>query len=241
VPPYGDYSVVLPIRGFARLAEAAMNAELRLKRQGRHDDALKVRAAYREYLDDLRKVATRVAAYAQTAIRQEEASSRVRPDTGGDGGPRLQTALGLSRPIPQLPGSVAINDENALRAAGAGWWWTNEFGYSGHIGRVVHGFFYDVGFKGRSRPGAEPSRTHPLFRPEGFQRPSGYRQAKGGVAFHRQSRKQPKGRRPGMLIQEPIPARRFLLRGWQRAERLWHREVERERQAFLRRLAQIGP
>lgn len=235
-----DYTVVLTMRGYARFLQAVAAAESRVRARGDDTAAKQIRAAYNQYERELHEIGRDIAKLAERHIKREERTSRVRPDTGGDGGPRLNPPLGHSRAIRQLPGSVGVNDENVLRAAGVDWWWTNEFGYSGHIGRVVHGFFYDVGFKGRSRPGAAPSRSHPLFRPEGFQRGGGYRQlTTAGEAFHKRQKRQAKGRRPGMLISEPIPDRRFVQRGYLLAEREWHKRVELARQRFLRAIAGV--
>lgn len=241
-----EYTVILPVRRYARFLESVAAAESRvLTDMGRSTgerqrDAQKIRKAYNEFERDLRIVARDISKLAEREIKAMERKTRVRPDTKGAGGPRLNAGVGKSRPIAVIPGTVGINDNEWAIAKGVAWWWTNEWGYSGHIGRVVHGFFYDVGFTGRSRPGAAPSRTHPLFRPEGFQRRPGYRQlTSSGEAFHKRSRKRPKGGRPGMLISEPIPARRFVREGALVAERRWHQEVERARQRFLRQIVGI--
>jgi hypothetical protein len=107
------------------------------------------------------------------------------------------------------------------------WWWTNEQGYSGHIGRVVHGFFYEQGFTGRSRPDPSSFREHPLFRAEGPQKRRGHRQDD-----HSPPRKGSKGQRPGMLIKNPIPRREFVLRGYKRAEVVWHERLARAKARF---------
>lgn len=241
-----EYTIVLPVRHYARFKQAVAAAESRFLHSAdlSHNEAQRaaraVRIAFNEYEDELKSIAIRVAGLAQNAIKREEKRTRVRPDTRGGGGPRLNQGIGKSRAINVVPGSVGINDHEYAVEHGVDWWWTNEFGYSGHVGRVVHGFFYDAGFTGRSRPDASRMQEHALFRPEGAQRASGYTQLNAaGQAFKKRPRKQVKGKRPGMLIQNPILARNFVRRGGRTAELEWHRAVERARQRFLRKLAAI--
>lgn len=238
-----NYTVVLPLRRYARFLEAVAAAESRmLTDRGRtpaerQRDAEKIRRAFNQYERELKLLARDTARLAEREIKRLERTTRVRPDTAGEGGSRLNRGIGKSRALPVIPGSVGINDDEWAMSHGVAWWWTNEWGYSGHIGRVVHGFFYDTGGSGRAAPGAQPSRSQPLFRPEGFQRAPGYRQLdSSGAAFHKRSYKRPKGGRPGMLISNPIPARRFVREGALVAERRWHIEVERARQHFLRQI-----
>ena len=240
---FDNYTLLFVVRGHARLLDAVAAAESRIlndqgrSRPERQRDAHKIRQAFTEYERELTQIAARIAILAEKSIKAAERSSRVRPDTRGGGGPRLNAGVGKSRPLKAIPGTVGVNDHEWAVTKGVDWWWTNETGYSGHIGRVVHGFFYDAGGGGRSRPDPAAFREHPIFRPEGFQRSSGYRQLDdSGAAFHRKSRKQAKGKRPGMLIANPIPARRFVRDGALTAERRWHTEVERARQRFLRQI-----
>lgn len=221
-----DFSVVLPVKSLPALERATIGLVATLEADGTPAQAQVVRAAYVRLLDELKTIARTTAAEAQKFIVEEEVKSRVRPDTGGDGGPRMEDFLGVSQPLDAVEGSVGINDESVLNAD-VPWWWTNEEGYSGHVGRVVHGFFYEQGFTGRAHPDPGQSREHPLFRAEGPQ--SGRRQ--GGKLS---PVKQPKGTRPGMLIQNPIPERRFVRRGAGRAEAAWHARVDKARARFLR-------
>jgi hypothetical protein len=243
---YDQYTLLFVVRGFARLTEAVAAAESRILTDGgrtpqeRQRDGQRIRRAYTEYERSLTEIAKRISVIAEREIKAKERSSRVRPDTRGDGGPRLNKGVGKSRAITAIPGTVGVNDHEWAVSHGVDWWWTNEVGYSGHIGRVVHGFFYDAGWSGRARPDPSRSREHPLFRPEGFQRASGYRQLdSGGAALRKRARKRPKGGRPGMLIANPIPARHFVREGALTAERHWHTEVERARQRFLRQIVGI--
>jgi hypothetical protein len=173
-----------------------------------------------------------MAALAEVNIKEAEIDTRVRPETNGDGGPRLNDYVGESHPLPGVPGSVGMNFEPTLDA-NVSWWWTNEFGYSGHIGRVVHGFFYDSGFTGRSRPDPGRFREHPLFRAEGPQ--------SGAILDQKESpRKMAKGTRPGMLIRNPIPNREFVRKGGAKTEAVWHTKVKAAESRFVASIEAIS-
>lgn len=232
------YSVILVKRGTVAIAEEVVRIEALLEATGHRARAVLLRSAYVDYVDQLQVIAREIAQLAHRSIVESEKHTRVRPDThdpSAEGGnERLETWLGYSDPIPDLPGSVAVNDMRKLDKH-VPWWWTNETGYSGHVGRVVHGFFYDAGFTGASRPDPGQFREHPLFRAEGPQRASGFRKdAKlppRGTA---------KGTRPGMLIKNPIPERRFVQKGARTAEREWHARVQRARASFIARVDSIA-
>ena len=200
-----EYSIVLATVGLASLEQEAIRLSRTLQADGTTAQASLVRQAYIKLLSDLDKIAVVISQVAEKEIKKEEVVTRVRPDTGGQGGPRLGDFIGESHPLKGVEGSVGINHEPTLDANGVDWWFTNEEGYSGHVGREVHGFFQP----GRSRPGAAPPRTHPLFQPTG-----------------------PKG--PKMEITEPIPERKFVRSGAAVAERDWHGQVRRAKRDFIR-------
>jgi hypothetical protein len=172
------------------------------------EHASRVRRAIIDHRDELNVIAREIATKARQEIQDAEASSRVRPDTGGRGGPRLGDFIGVSHPIPRSLGSVGINDEDELDRNGVEWWKTNEYGYGGHIGRQFIGAFEGT------RPDPNRSREHALLRV---------------------------GKGPGTgkgTIKEPIPERRFVLSGGQRAEAEWHRRVRASRQRMVSRVEQ---
>lgn len=208
-----DYSGILVTEDLNELRDLVLQAVALFEADLKPQLASRARRAFIALVDELQVIARDVAVYAREQILREEQQSRVRPDTGGDGGDRLEDYLGESAPLSLLPGSVGINDEQALADSPVSWWWTNEEGYSGFEGREVVGFFFDSGFTAASRPSQDQSREHPLFRPT--------------------------GRGPTMTIQEPIPARRFVEHGYQSAEAYWHTRVGAARARFDKESARI--
>jgi hypothetical protein len=178
----------------------------KLDADGRPAQASEARRAIIEHRDELQTIAQQIAVMGEREIREAEESSRVRPDTGGGGGPRLGDFIGKSHAIPRSLGSVGMNDESVLEQGGVGWWWTNEEGYSGHIGRTFIGAFDGT------RPDPTRSGEHALL-----QMGRGPGSGKG-------------------TIKEPIPERRFVQRGGQVAEAEWHRLVRASREHMIRRI-----
>ncbi len=198
--------MILATVGLAALEDEALALTAVLDADGARAQASQVRQAYIQLLGSLNSIAASTALYAEEAIRQAEASSRVRPDTGGAGGPRLGDYIGKSDPLTAVEGSVGINDEDHLERT-VPWWFTNEGpreggDYSGHVGREIRGLFQP----GSSRPNPGEFRTHPLFSP-----------GRGG-----------KG-----IIQNPIPARHFVRDGGQQAATRWHAQVQAAKRKFL--------
>ncbi len=155
-----DYSIILATVGLSKLEVEAISLASVLEADGAHAQASQVRAAYIQLLSTLNAIAVETANYASRAIKEAEATSRVRPDTGGGGGPRLGDYVGASAPLPAVEGSVGINDEDVLYS-NVSWWWTNEEGYGGHIGREIRGLFDP----GHDAPSPAQFRVHPLFTP----------------------------------------------------------------------------
>lgn len=198
------YSQVLATVGLARVETEALALAGVLAADGAEAQASQVRRAYLDLLEELKLIAVRIAALATDEIKHAEASSRVRPDTGGAGGARLGDWVGQSDPLIEVEGSVGINDEDPLYH-NVSWWWTNEEGYSGHIGRTIQGLFEPGG----SAPSGALFRVHPLFAPA--------------------------GRGPKGVIKNPIPARHFVRDGARAAEAKWHGEVRAAKRKFLAR------
>lgn len=232
----GDYTGLLVTEDYAGAAQSFIRVYDMLEAAGYPVLASELRRAWVTFTDEVKTVARNIAAVAAAGIVTEERKSRVRPDTNGDGGRRMEDFLGISAPLDAVPGSVGINYEPAL-AANVPWWWTNEEGYSGHVGRVVHGLFYDAGYTGASAPNPGLSQQHPLFRAEGPQRDSN---AYGPGHDFQAPTSGGKGTRPGMLIKNPIPARHFVEKGYTEAETKWHAEMARAKARFDSSVARIS-
>lgn len=198
-----DYSVVFATVGLAGLEESAIRLSRTLEADGAVAQASLVRQAFLRLLDELRQIARVTAQAGEKAIVEAEAQTRVRPDSGGVGGPRLEDWVGQSHPLPAVEGSVGLNYEPALYD-NVPWWWTNEEGYSGHVGRTIFGVFTTPG---SSRPDPAARREHAVFQPTN----------KGGRG----------------TIQEPIPARRFVRLGAQSVEVDWHAAIRRSKARFV--------
>lgn len=138
-----DYTWTLTTSDLAMLERETIALADTLVADGAGGQASIVRNAYFELLRDLKAIARRTAAAADRAIKDAEIGSRVRGHGGG--GPSLGDFIGKSDAVDEVEGSVAINDEPHLENAGVGWWWTNEYGYSGHIGRQIQGVFLPSG------------------------------------------------------------------------------------------------
>lgn len=201
----GAYSGHLATYDLADLRDAVFAAVALFEADLKPQLASRARRAFIALINELEHIAVDIAKVAHHEIVQEEVQTRVRPDTGGDGGPRLEDFLGESNPLPTLPGSVGVNFEPVLEA-NVPWWWTNEEGYDGLIGHEVKGLFFDSGFTSGAAPNQGQFREHPLFRPM--------------------------GRGPKMTIQNPIPERRFVQHGYEAAAAAWHSRVAAARAKF---------
>lgn len=198
-----DYSAVLATVGLANLEEQAINLSAVLEADGAVAQASLVRQAFLKLLEELRVIAKLTAEHARQAIVKEEEASRVRADTQGAGGPRLEDFIGKSDVLPGVEGSVGINDEHYLEFDTPVYWWVlHEEGSDVHVGRQIIGFFEP----GKSNPSQQEFRNHPIFTP---------------------SRSGKKG-----LIRNPIPERRFVEHGAQIAETEWHARIRAAKSKF---------
>jgi hypothetical protein len=139
-----DYSWVFTTRSLHVLENEAVELSRTLDADGAHAQASVVRSAFFDLLNELKRIAATVAATAEAEIVHQEQATRVR-GSGGQGRP-LDDNLGVSEPLTAVEGSVGVNYEPDL----VDWWWTNEQGFAGHIGRRIFGVF-------------EPSHTRPGF------------------------------------------------------------------------------
>lgn len=200
------YSEVLATIGLAGLEAEAIQTARVLEADGTPAQASIVRQAFLRLLTELEGIAVIISRQAEAAIKEKERTSRVRPD--GARGDSLNDYVGESHPIPGVEGSVGINYEPKLEN-GASWWWTNEEGYRGNLGRKFIGAFQDAGYSGGSRPNPGEFREHPLLT-IGKVKNSG------------------KG-----TIRRPIPARRFVRDGANDVKPEWHKQVQAARRRFM--------
>jgi hypothetical protein len=215
VPDPADYSGLYIMRGHAAFYSKVMAAVDLLRADGAQAQAKLLLLAFEDYWAMLGKIAVDIAAKARIAIVQAEQDTRVRPDSAGGGGDRLEDYIGHSEPLPQLPGSVGVNDEQMLRDSPVHWWWTNEEGYSGFVGEERQGYFFGPGGGGSGFiPSSHMAGQHPVFKPYG-------------------------GRAPTMVIENAIPARRFVERGYDEVMAEWHAEVDRARASFIAEMERI--
>lgn len=215
------YARILFIEDLPELERTIFRLQAECDADGAPNQARVIRQAYINLLQTLDRISVQVAEEATARIRSIERSTRVRPDTGLPDAQRLETHL-ESDPLRSLPGSVGIINEKKLDDSPVYWWWTNEVGYTGNVGRTVNGLFYEAGFGGGGvAADAGQSREHPLFRPGGPQ-PS------GGSSSHDELDVGGGGRmQPAMTIANPIPAREFVKRGIAEVEPKWWSAIAR--------------
>lgn len=210
-----DYSGLLFFEGHAKFYREVHETVDVLRADGAMAQATLLEAAYVRYVERLGKIAVEIAQKAHKAIIDHEHDSRVRPDTEGGGGPRLEEYIGKSDALPAVPGSVGVNNEELLRHSPVSWWWTNEEGYAGFVEEERQGFFFGPGGGGAGFiPSSHMAGQHPIFKPYG-------------------------GRAPTMIIHNPIPERRFVEEGFKEVEAEWHGEVAVARDTFMAELARI--
>lgn len=207
MPGVSDYTVVFSTSGLADLERQAIRLSTTLDADGAPAQASLVRKAYFDLLAELRAIARDISLEAEREIKDAEQATRVRPDTGGGGGPRLNDFVGESHPLFGVEGAVGVNYEPILDA-NVPWWPTNEFGSDARVGDVVKGYFFEAGRGQGFKPAQSRFRQEPLFG------------ATGAVG-------------PEMHIKRPIPDRRFVKRGAERAEHTWHGLVRASRARFM--------
>lgn len=179
---YAYYELV---QEWPELAVAVNQLESRLRAAGHVAASDILVRSFAEFRRELVALGRKSAAFASEELRRTERKTRVRPDTQGQGGPRLESFL-VAEPLNEglIPGSIGVANEDVLDAH-VPWWITNEIGSSARVGGRLFGLFY--GGEGDAPPDPTAFREHPLFAPT---------PARGGGG-------------PG-VIENPIPARRFI-------------------------------
>lgn len=188
------------------LLGALNTEEAELRKYGHNALADKLLKAYGELMADLEYLSLTVSGAGTVALRESERTTRVRPDSLGDGAPRLEDSL-VAEPLSELPGSVGIANEELLDQD-VPWWSTNEEGSSARVGGHIFGLFYSGGFGSASAPNSGEFRQHPIFNPT----------IEEGAA-------------PG-VIRNPIPARRFIRDAIPEIEQAWMRGFKAAKAKF---------
>lgn len=198
MPAYARYAYYELVNEWPELVVACNELEYRLRRNGRPLAADMIVRGVGEFRRELIAMGREMAVFATEELRRKEHDTRVRPDTAGGGGPRLKDSL-IAQPLDEqlIPGSIGVANEDLLDA-NVPWWPTNEVGSSARVGGVLYGTFF--GGSDAAPPSRDMFREHPLFEP-GYQ-PGGY-----------------SGRG---IIEEPIPARRFIEKSIPTINRAWH-------------------
>lgn len=168
-----------------------------------------IKVAFDKHLAGLETLSFEISAAGTDILREKERHSRVRPDTGGEGGPRLEDSL-FCDPLTQLPGSVGVANQSIL-GTNVPWWSTNEEGSSARVGSRLYGFFDPGG----SIPSTALAGEHPLFTP------TSAADGEGGW----------------MTIHKPIPERRFVQRSIPEITALWKAGFEALKRELMAEVA----
>ncbi|MDQ2876515.1 MAG: hypothetical protein M3Y33_17630 [Actinomycetota bacterium] len=158
-----EYAYYELVHSWPELILAINQLEIRLRTQKRPVGADILLRGLTVFRADLERLGLDMAAFATEALRRHERDSRVRPDTAGQGGPRLGDNL-LAEPllVGLVPGSIGVANETHLDHS-VPWWITNEIGSSANVGRQLFGAFFEPG--GEAAPHGDLFREDALFRP----------------------------------------------------------------------------
>lgn len=213
MPEFAFYAYV---KEWPNIIEAVSRAEPHLRLIGRPTAADMLVRAYGQLRDDLEKLGPTMAVAGTATLREMEKATRVRPDTGGAGGPRLETSLFVRQVGGALmPGSIGIAELDILEKD-VPWWITNEIGSSARVGGRLFGYFTG-GSSQDAPPDPTQFREHPLFQTGSSQDPI------SGLG----------------IIQHPIPARRFIERSIPLIDKEWRTAFEAIRSRFEGRLDSV--
>lgn len=221
--PAGYYQIFFIRRDHVeRLFGDLLEARARFLAAGARTQAAEVARVFAATQAEFTQIERDITAMATQRIKDKIRQSAKRPHAGGVTGEMSSHVI--SQPIASYPSiagvGVALYSEldktvNPNSASREPYWRTQEYGYSGHVGRVLHGLYFGAGFGGGGVP-ANPAefRQHPLFRPGG------------------------KGT-PPMTIRKPIEARFFLRDGAAEAEAAWRLRIRAADARVARSLAPL--
>jgi hypothetical protein len=198
------------------LTVAVNELEARLRLDGLNIAADTLLIAYDTMRRQLLDMSRSMAVFATKELVNQERQTRVRPDTQGGGGPRLEDHLVAESIEPDLmPGAVGVADKDVLEN-GVPWWITNELGSSARVGGSIFGVFHGSG--GYTAPDTNMFREHPLFTATDGSDPDAG---------------------PG-TIQNPIPARHFIARAAPIISAEWERRFRAIHDQFMHELNRIA-
>jgi hypothetical protein len=199
-----DYAFYCYVDDLPELLAATNGLEVKMRESGNLVGADRVLRAYAALRAALVQLGDKTAAKATEILKEKEQSTRVRPDSLGEGGPRLGDYLHAD-PLPILWGSVGVANETELDD-GVPWWYTNEEGSSGRVGGQLFGVFNP----GEALASGAESRVHPIFEPWSGQGPAS-----------------------ASTIVNPIPARRFIEHSIPEIVELWRLDFELLKNVFM--------
>ena len=197
-----DFAAILYVRQLPDMTAAVRVEVDRMRFKGNDVGAVRLMRAWDIHKVELLEIEAAIAVKGTEILRRQERTSRVRPDTLGQGGARLGDHLHADGMGSILPGSVGIANESELDAE-VPWWETNEVGSSARVGGVLYGLFQ----QGDSVPATANFRSHALFEPL---------KTGGG----------------GGVIRNPIPARRFIRDALPEIRAIWRAAFDASRQTF---------
>lgn len=221
--PAGYYQVFFIRRDHVqRLFGDLLEARSRFLAAGARTQAAEVARVFAATQAEFTQIERDISAMATQRIRDKIRQSAKRPSSGGESGEMASNVH--SEPIPSYPSIAGVGvakfseldkTVNPNRASQEPYWRTQEYGYAGAVGRVLHGLYFGAGFSGRGVP-ANPAefRQHPLFRV-------------GGPKL------------PTMVIRRPIRARYFLRDGAAEAEAAWRLRIRLADHRVARSLAPL--
>lgn len=196
IAEYVGYEVAEHLDGLTLLV-AKKTAELRALGGPVNDaTAQEMDRAFVELVEGLEQLSLNWSVLGTEILRTHERESRIRPDTLGQGGPRLGDYLFVD-PILAAPGSIGVANEDELDAH-VPWWPTNEFGSTTQAdeGRVLFGVFFEPGPE--TRPSGDNAGEHAIF------------QARGRGEY-----------RGSGIVTKPIAPKQFIRSAWQEISQGW--------------------
>jgi hypothetical protein len=211
-----EFAFYVLVKDWVPTVAGVLRAEPHLRAIGRPKAAELLERAFVQLKTELDALGKEMAVVGTLELRKMEKATRVRPDHIGPASDKsLGDALFARTLTPHLtPGAIGIADEATLDKD-VPWWITNEIGSSARVGGAIYGTFYGVASAGP--PDMDHFREHPLFE-------AGNASGLAGLG----------------IIQNPIPARRFIKKSIPVIESQFKARFEPIGLRFRERLAAIA-